>query len=93
MPLAPRLDGRAGFRFRRGMRTKLDALKDAAAVGDWARALRIAARFPVLGEHGAAIKRAHECIEHPGFYRQLGRDPEQAVRDGIAALRERYRLG
>jgi hypothetical protein len=74
------------------MQTKLARLKDAAARGDWAQALRIAAKFPELGEHAAAIKRAHEANHSPEFYRQLGRDPEACVAAGIAALCERYRL-
>lgn len=72
------------------METKLSKLKAAACSGDWAGALRIAAKFPQLGEHKAAIVRAHECIVNPAFYRQLGRDPDACVSAGIAALRSRY---
>jgi len=75
------------------MQTKLSKLKDAATRGDWATALRIAAKFPQLGEHAAAIKRAHEAGHSPAFYRQLGRDPDALVAAGIAALRDRYGLG
>ncbi len=39
--------------------TKLSHLKDATSAGDWPGALPIAARFPDLGEHKAAIKGAH----------------------------------
>ena len=74
------------------METKLSKLKGAAAEGDWPRALRIAARFPRLGEHKADIVRAHEAIVNPSFYRQLGRDPEACINVGIAALRARYRI-
>lgn len=74
------------------MQTKLSKLKAAAAAGDWAGALRIAARFPQLGADKAAIVRAHECIVNPGFYRQLGRDPALAIEAGIAALKARYKL-
>ena len=72
------------------METKLSKLKACAATGDWAGALRIAAKFPQLGEHQAAIKRAHECMSNPGFYAQLGRDPQSCINAGIAALRARY---
>lgn len=74
------------------MQTKLSKLKDCAATGDWAGALRIAAKFPELGQHKADIVRAHECLVNPAFYRQLGRDPEACVNAGIDALRTRYRL-
>lgn len=72
--------------------TKLDKLKTHAAAGDWQGALRIAARFPQLGDHKAAIKRAHEAFIRPAFYRQIGRDPEVLIAEGIAALRSRYSL-
>ena len=74
------------------MDTKLSKLKALAAVGDWQAALRIAARFPHLGDHKAAIKRAHEAFENGHFYRQIGKDPEALIAEGIAALRSRYRL-
>lgn len=75
------------------MATKLACLKQAAA-GDWPLALRIAARFPRLGDDAPAIKRAHECLAGNGrLYRQLGMCPEALVAGGIAALRRRYRLG
>jgi hypothetical protein len=74
------------------METKLSKLKASAANGDWAGALRIAAKFPELGEHKAVIVRAHECIVNPKFYSQLGRNPAECVEAGVAALRIRYRL-
>jgi hypothetical protein len=74
------------------METKLSKLKAAASSGDWAGALRIAAKFPQLGEHKTVIVRAHECFVNPAFYRQLGRDPEACIEAGISALRIRYRL-
>lgn len=58
---------------------------------DWASALRLAASFPRLGKHKAAIVRAHEVLAHPGFYAQLGFDEDRVLEKGIAALRERYR--
>lgn len=72
------------------MKTKLAEIKEAAAAGDWAKALRIAAKFPQLGEHKKAIITAHECIVHPGFYSQLGKCEAQLIEDGKAALRARY---
>jgi len=57
------------------MQTKLEQLKAAWASCDTAEALRIAARFPRLGEAGPAIQRAHQAQWNPAFYRQIGRDP------------------
>lgn len=74
------------------MTTKLDKLKARAEAGDWKGALAIAARFPELGEHKAAIVRAHEAGHNPGFYRQIGKNPDDLIAGGIAALKARYRL-
>jgi hypothetical protein len=73
-------------------RTKLDKLKACAASGDWTGALAIAARFPELGEHAAAIHRAHQAGWNPAWSRQLGRDPDEDIQTGIAALKARYKL-
>jgi len=69
---------------------KIDTLVSLMRTGDWPAALSLASKFPRLGPHGAAIKRAHAACCWPDFYRQLGRDPEGLVRTGIQALKERY---
>lgn len=69
---------------------KIDTLTRHMRSEDWGRALRVAASFPRLGEHRASIVRAHEVLAHPGFYAQLGRDEDQILSAGIAALRSRY---
>lgn len=74
------------------MQTKLSKLKAAAQQGDWQGALRIAARFPQLGTHQAAIKRGHEAFENGRFYEQIGQEPKALVAAGIAALQQRYNL-
>jgi hypothetical protein len=74
------------------MQTKISQLRQAAAQGDWPKALRIAARFSELGDHGPEIVRAHEAGHNPRFYRQIGKDPDAAIAAGIAALKARYDL-
>lgn len=74
------------------MKTKLSQVKEAVSAGDWNLALRIAAKFPQLGEHKKAIVTAHECLVHPGFYKQLGKDEAALIEAGKAALCERYGL-
>ena len=70
--------------------TKLSHLKAAMRAGDWQLALRIAARFPELGEHAAAIVRGHEAYTNPRFYLQLGKDPVALKEAGKRALIARY---
>jgi len=74
------------------MVTKLSLLKKAASQQDWICVLRIASKFPLLGEHKTAIMRAWEATTRPDFQRQLGRDPQTLIDAGIAALKERYAL-
>lgn len=74
--------------------TKLSLLRDAAAAGDWRRAIAIAARFPRLdAAHKAAIERAHMAYTNPHFVRQTGRDVAACIAAGQAALTAAYRLG
>ena len=70
--------------------TKLAHLRDAMRAGNWEQALRMAARFPRLGEHKEAIVRAHEAYSNPRFYSQLGYDMEKLKAEGRRALVERY---
>ncbi len=74
------------------METKLSKLKAAYAAGDYREALRIAARFPQLGAEKEAICRAWQAIQSPAFYREIGRDPELLIAQGVAALKKRYAL-
>lgn len=72
------------------METKLAKLKRFMAAGQHREALRLAASWPRLGDHKAAIERGRAAAVHPEFYRQIGQDPNTLVAVGIAAIRERY---
>jgi hypothetical protein len=70
---------------------KIDILRGKMAAGDWPAALSLASKFPHLGKHKEAITRAYNALTNPGFYRQIGKNPEALVAAGIKALAERYR--
>ena len=70
----------------------LDALKAAAAHGRWLEALRIADVFLPLGDDVFAIRQALRAAKSPEEQRRLGVDPDEAMSDGIAALRRRFGL-
>ena len=74
------------------MESKLSKLKAAWHGGDQIEALRIAARFPALGDAKKAITQAWAAVQNPSFYRQLGHDPEQLVNNGLEAIATRYEL-
>ena len=73
--------------------SKLSILRAHMAAGEWRAALRLAARFPQLGNAKADITRAWEAIQRPEFYASIGKDPAALIDAGIAALRRRYGTG
>ncbi len=70
--------------------TKLQKLRDLLAKGDDIGALRIAAKFPRLGDAKEAITRAWAAHTNPDFYREIGQDPAALVAAGVRAVRARY---
>lgn len=74
------------------MQTKLQTLKDAAAAGDWQKAFAIAARFPRLGAHRAAVLDAHSAYTNPRFLTQIGRSVDACIDAGKSALIAAYGL-
>jgi len=74
------------------METKLSTVKDHMRAGRWQDALRIAARFPRLDRHRAAILDAHGAYANPRFAAQIGKDAKALKLAGRAALLERFGL-
>jgi hypothetical protein len=74
------------------MMRKVDKLRDAWLSGDQIDALRIAARFFDRSQDTKAFKRGMSAYNNPDFYRQLGKEPEQIVRDALEVLRRRFGL-
>jgi hypothetical protein len=73
--------------------TKLAQLRRYMRARDYRSALRLAASWPRLGEQTVTIRQGWAAMVHPRFYEQIGRDPDLMVQQGIAAIRERYRIG
>ena len=72
------------------METKLQTLKNAAAAGDWRKAISIAARFPRLGGIRNAVLDAHMAYTNPRFLAQVGKDVTSCIEDGKRALTTAY---
>lgn len=72
------------------METKISVLREHMKSGRWADAIRIAARFPRLGDERSAILDAQLALTNPDFCRGIRKDPEALVTAGIAALQSRY---
>ena len=69
---------------------KVEVLRGHMAAGRWREALKLAAGWQQLGEEEQAIRQGWEACARPDFQRQLGRDPEALIAEGMAALQRRY---
>ncbi|VVC76017.1 hypothetical protein AQUSIP_13180 [Aquicella siphonis] len=74
------------------METKFNRLKKYMLAENWVEALRLAAKFPQLGEHKRDITTAWAAYISPEFYIQLGKDPNMLFDNGIKALKARYKI-
>ena len=72
------------------MTTKLEQLRNFMRAGDHHRALKLAAGWSRLGEARDAIQRGWAAQSTPDFYREIGQDPDELIRRGIAAINDRY---
>lgn len=63
---------------------KSDAVREAVSESNWKTALKIAKGFKIgiSNEDREVMSRAYECMVHPSFYRQIGIDVEEAIRQG-----------
>jgi uncharacterized protein YcgL (UPF0745 family) len=72
------------------METKTSQLLAMIANEQWVDAIKFAAKFPTLGKQSCDITRAKEAVNNPNFYRQMNKDPDELVKIGIAAIRQRF---
>ena len=71
---------------------KIDIVKMHAANGNWHEAIKVAAKFPRLGDEKKAITRAKDCIVNPRFYESMGFDVKAEIQLGIIAIRKKYSI-
>jgi hypothetical protein len=74
------------------MRSKTDQIRSAWFRGDRIAALRIAARFFDRSNETMIFKRGMDANNHPSFYRQLGKVPQELVAAALALLQKRFNL-
>jgi hypothetical protein len=60
--------------------------------GDQVGALRIAARFFDRSEATKTFKRGMDAHNNPGFYRQLGKDPDLLLSAALELLARKFSL-
>lgn len=61
-------------------------------VGEYRKALKLAAGWPRLGKHRDAIQAGWAAISNPSVYREMGKDPDTMYAEALAAIAERYDL-
>ena len=74
------------------MHTKTDQIRAAWATDGQIGALRIAARFFDRSNETMIFKRGMDANNHPSFYRQLGKVPQELVAAALALLQKRFNL-
>lgn len=67
-----------------------DEVRALLAAGRVREAILRAAKFQDLGDHRDRILSAREAYLRPEFQRAVKKDPDLLIRDGLAALRERW---
>ena len=71
---------------------KTDQIRAARAAGDRIGALRIAARFFDRSERTKIFKCGIDAFNHLGFYRQLGKEPQELITAALDLLAKRFDL-
>jgi hypothetical protein len=72
--------------------SKCDKIRAAWAAGDQIGALRIAARFFDRSEATKTFKHGMDAHNNPGFYRQLGKDPDLLLSGALDLLARTFNL-
>jgi hypothetical protein len=72
------------------MQSKTERIKIALANGDWLSALRTASRFHDRSADTLTFKRGFDAYQHPDFYRQLGKNPDELISDARKRLQARF---
>ena len=70
-------------------------VRELVAGGNYKEALRIVKgfRLGISKEDSSKMCEAYECMVHPDFYRQLHKDTDQLIADGISVLNNLYGIG
>jgi hypothetical protein len=74
------------------MNRKTDQIRALWKAGDQIGALRIAARFFDRSVDTKTFKRGMGAYNNPGFYRQLGKEPDQLIASALELLATKFGL-
>jgi len=74
------------------MLNKTDQIRTAWATGNRIGALRIAARFFDRSGATKTFQRGMDAYNNPGFYHQIGKEPQELVMAALEMLAKRFDL-
>lgn len=74
------------------MKNSIVIIREFWAAGDYRSAIKTAAENGKLGDYKAVIQSGWAAAWNPGFYRQLGPNPDTLYRKGLAAMATLYDL-
>lgn len=74
------------------MESKNAKVRRLVACGEYKKALQICKDWIYENpSHSEILRLGYECLMYPGFYRQIGKDPERAYNEAVRVLNEVYR--
>jgi hypothetical protein len=74
------------------MHNKTDQIRHAWAAGDGVGALRIAAKFFDRSMATKTFQRGIDAFNHPDFFTQVGKEPQELITAALALLQKRFDL-
>lgn len=74
------------------MEKKTELAKQAFIGGDVKQALKLASGFKLglTKEDQSILKRGYECLVNPGFYVQLGKDPQVCIESAKVLFAQKW---
>lgn len=73
------------------METKNDEVRRLVASGDYKQALQICKEWTYPDPtYRNTLRRGYECLLYPGFYKQLGYDPDSEYESAVKLLNKIY---
>ena len=72
------------------MKSKTKELSASIAAGDVSKSISIASKFFDRSEDTKLFKQAKSASENPGFYHQIGKDPQLIIDEAWSRMKERF---
>lgn len=72
-------------------KSKNQEVRELVAQGEYKKALQICKEWKYANpSHSEILRRGYDCLMYPGFYKQLGKNPEEEYMKAVEVLKEVY---